>query len=119
MVTVAQWGSFVSRAQTCVHISSTGNNPKTWTGRYLFRERGAAPTNHPAPQTISTNPNRSFQKGDHEMMPYLTIAGMMALVLFPVLLPAIITLMHSVTQPGPARTSAHPPLPVTTGREAR
>ncbi|CAM4163487.1 hypothetical protein MB901379_01214 [Mycobacterium basiliense] len=53
------------------------------------------------------------------MMPYLTIAGMMALVLFPVLLPAIITLMHSVTQPGPARTSAHPPLPVTTGREAR
>jgi hypothetical protein len=37
------------------------------------------------------------------IMPYLTIAGMLVFVLFPVLLPAIITLVHTLTEP--ARTS--------------
>lgn len=32
-------------------------------------------------------------------MAYVTIAAMIALILFPVLLPAVITLVHSVTEP--------------------
>jgi hypothetical protein len=35
-------------------------------------------------------------------MPYLTIAGMLFLVMFPVLVPAVITAVHAVTDP--ART---------------
>ncbi len=34
------------------------------------------------------------------ILPYLTIAGMLALVLFPLIVPALITLVHTVTDPG-------------------
>lgn len=32
-------------------------------------------------------------------MPYLTIAAMLVLILFPVLLPATITVVHRLTEP--------------------
>ncbi|EUA08587.1 putative membrane protein [Mycobacterium kansasii 732] len=38
-------------------------------------------------------------------MPYLTIAGMLALTLFPALVPAIITLVHALTAPATDRAA--------------
>lgn len=38
------------------------------------------------------------------MMPYLTIAGMIVLIMFPIILPALITLVHKITEP---KTESH------------
>jgi hypothetical protein len=62
--------------------------------------------------TVQVRITRFAEKCEQPMMTYLTLAAMLALVLFPLLIPATITAVHAVRRWQPtlslARTAGYP-----------